>query len=824
MITRIHVLRSDTPDAVIRPRLVTTLKPHHSPVTTSCIDGTGTLLATGAADGGLKVWDLGSGFVTHDFHGQAGVVTATCFFDVSSISKHRQKPPGFRKQPFARNGISAVEGLTLGCRLAGGGQDGKVRIWDLHTKHCLGVLDAHVSVITSLDYCGEENTLVSGSRDKTVLVWGTHDWKLRKTIPVLEVVESCGFLMQGSLIFTGGEQGRVRLWSSSSGKELTQDGPVGGQTDGIIDIRHHETLPFLLSVRADNTLAIHSLAAIKSTGTPLPTPSLPVTRRISGTHDEVIDLAYLGPDRSMLAVATNLEYLRVISTSAGLTKLTDSAPSVAMGAEYFGADVAELRGHTDIILCLDVDWSGHWLVTGAKDNTARLWRIDASNNSFSCHASFLGHAESIGAISLPQAKPSAGSQAHARPLDHPPEFLLTGSQDKTVKRWNTTSVLGSSTMLGRAFYTRKAHEKDINAIDVNGNNSLFATASQDKTVKIWSVEDGEVLGVLRGHRRGVWDVKFSSQAVPSLAAAGGRGLIMTGSGDKTVKIWNVSDCNCLLTLEGHTNTVLKVLWLAPEAQGTRADGRDVLVASAGGDGLVKVWDVRSGETACTLDNHTDRVWALTNHIGAGTLVSGGGDGIITFWQNTTMATRMAAADALTVRVEQDQNLQNFIRSGDYRKALMLALHMNQPGRLLALFRHVLGIETHGQHSLSGNNAVDDVLATLTDGQLHVLLSKIRDWNTSAGTAQIAQRVLRALIRLHSAARFLQLNLTVSEGTDISLRDVLVALSAYTERHYQKTEGLIDESYVLDFALKEMDEVFGDRLDAIDGDLETQMED
>ena len=53
---------------------------------------------------------------------------------------------------------------------------------------------------------------------------------------------------------------------------------------------------------------------------------------------------------------------------------------------------------------------------------------------------------------------------------------------------------------------------------------------------------------------------------------------------------------------------------------------------SGGDGLVKVWTIRTGECVTTLDGHTDRVWALTTALDGGGVVSGGGDSIVTFWK------------------------------------------------------------------------------------------------------------------------------------------------------------------------------------------------
>ncbi|OCK74705.1 WD40 repeat-like protein [Lepidopterella palustris CBS 459.81] len=799
---------SPTEQYSIRAELLRTLKPHTTPVLTSVIDTTGTLIATGGTDGIVKVWDIRRGFVTHTFHGHGGVISALHFFQVETSTHEHEVLAKQRRNKERRKGregdvleTDAAEDTTLGFRLASGAEDGKIRIWNLHKRTSAAILDSHVSAVRSLDFCAQENALVSGSRDKTVIVWDARTWKVRSTIPILEGVESAGFLLNGEVIFTGGQNGRLRLWAMTGGMEITREQEAGTETDGILDIIHHSGLPHVLSVHADQTLVLHSLQPLETLLTNDTLPPLPIIRRISGTHDEVIDLAYVGSDRSLLALATNLEDIRIIS----LTSSTPQAVNEAAEGKYFGADVAVLRGHEDIIICLDVDWSGHWLATGAKDNTARLWQLDPEHNSYTCYATFTGHAESLGAISLPHSPPPTASPAFTNPLDHPPKFMITGSQDKTVKRWEISS---SNKRASRATYTRKAHDKDINAIDINPTSLLFASASQDRTVKIFSTEEGETQGVLRGHRRGVWSVKFAPKDTPTIAdGSSNRGYVATGSGDKTVKIWNLADYSCLLTLEGHTNNVLKVVWLPLHPLDAR-DKRGAQVASAGADGLVKVWDTASGEVSCTLDNHSDRVWALAAHPTSNALVSGGADSIITFWEDTTSASMDAAATAETERVELDQKLQNFAHAGNYRDAITLALQLNQPGRLLALFKSVVEGETQEAGSLSGSFAVDEVLASLADEQIFKLLLRIRDWNTNARTAPVAQRVLWVLVKKYPAGRLARLRpLGKVEGKG-SLRDVVDGLKAYTERHYRRMECLIDESYLLDFTLGEMDEIAG----------------
>lgn len=781
--------------------LARSLRPHTSPVVTLAVDRTGTLLATGGADGVVKIWDIRAGYTTHTFHGHGGVVSALHFFQIEVTGKQESSESSKkRKRRKSRQGEddanSEKSESSVEYRLASGAEDGKIRIWDLHKRKSAAVLDSHVSVVRSLAYSSTASTLVSGSRDKTLILWDATRWKSLRTLPALEGVESVGFAAEGQITFSGGENGRIRLWSASTGQEITREQEPGTETDAIVDILHHATLDYLISVHADQVLNFHSLESLPVAATGEPIDPLPIVRRVSGTHDEVIDLAYVGADKSLLALNTNSEDVRIVTLKA-----SEPNESNTKEGKYFGADVAVMKGHEDLIISLDVDWSGHWIATGSKDNTARLWRIDPENDSYTCAAVLTGHAESLGAIALPHSVPPTSSPAYTDPLSHPPPFIITGSQDRTVKRWDTSKDMKQRL---RAKYTRKAHDKDINSVDIDPTGTLFASASQDRTVKIYSAAEGEAVGVLRGHRRGVWTVKFQPKESQA-PNAGSKGLIATGSADKTVKIWSLSDYSCLLTLEGHSNSVLKLAWLPYHPVDAR-DKRGPQVASAAGDGLVKIWDTTSGETMTTLDNHTDRVWALAAHPTTGALISGGADSVITFWRDTTQATLQAATNEETQRVELEQQLENHAYAGNYREAITLALQMDQPGRLFSLFKSVVETETPDEGSLSGLLAVDTVLASLADEQLYKLLLRLRDWNTNVRSAPVAQKILWTLVKSYPASRLAGLKPPGKVGAKGSVKDVLDAIRAYSERHYRRVEELVDESYLLDFTLNEMDDV------------------
>jgi U3 small nucleolar RNA-associated protein 13 len=220
-----------------------------------------------------------------------------------------------------------------------------------------------------------------------------------------------------------------------------------------------------------------------------------------------------------VALATNSPLIRVYNTSS--------------------LDARLLPSHADTVLCLDASPDGTVLASASKDKSARLWMLSSANHAsemdWSCVAVAEGHAESIGALAL--SRKDAPS----------PRFMFTGSQDRTVKMWDISNVKSASSEEPeklKSLLTLKVHDKDINSLDVAPNDKLLATGSQDKTANIYEVEfvpgakakgSLKLLGTCKGHKRGVWCVKFSRT----------ERFVATASGDKSIKLWSLNDFSCL---------------------------------------------------------------------------------------------------------------------------------------------------------------------------------------------------------------------------------------------------------------------------------------
>lgn len=98
-----------------------------------------------------------------------------------------------------------------------------------------------------------------------------------------------------------------------------------------------------------------------------------------------------------------------------------------------------------------------------------------------------------------------------------------------------------------------------------------------------------------------------------------------------------------------------------------------------------------------------------------------------------------------------------MRNKDYLNAILLALSLEQPFRLLSLFRNVMEMRSDMEDdSITGSAAVDKVLAELGPENLEKLLTYIRDWNTNAKHAYIAQTVLNAILASHASEEIVSL--------------------------------------------------------------------
>ncbi|KAJ1330692.1 hypothetical protein BSLG_009144 [Batrachochytrium salamandrivorans] len=684
---------------------------HEAPVLAMEFDSTSTLVATGSADSTVKVWDVDRGYCTHNFKGHGGIV---------SVVKFHPDPKRLL--------------------LVSGSDDCKICLWDLTSRECQAALSSHVSIIRGLDFSPDGQFLFSGSRDKVINKWDLDALELTNTFPIFETVEGLAVVEHNGqhVLCTGGDKGILRLWDMNTGELVLSQSAETHSRYEISGMIWSPTTDTVVALTSDQNLLFYSASTLCR------------TRQIAGYNEEVLDICFIGETDTHLAVITNTEQIRVYNL------------------EKRDCDI--IFGHNDIVLCVASFSQGKHMVTGSKDRTAIVWKVDLSANSAERYTQIgtcVGHTEPVTAVSA--SFPGAAKQ-----------FVVTGSQDRTIKLWDidvATSGLKDDVRF-KTLFTFQAHDKDIQSIAVAPNNKMFVSGALDRTAKLWSVADGSLLGTFKGHKRGIWCVKFSPIDQ----------VVATSSTDKSIKLWNIHDFSCIKTFEGHLNTVLNVAFLSAGMQ----------LLSTGSDGLVKLWTIKDNACIATLDNHNDRIWGLAVDSSEQRVLSGSSDSTITVWRDVTVEEKEEQEQQSAERIIKEQDLSLFLLRHDYRSAVLLAMQLDQPYRILTILSDLRKKATSILPCQTSNDSVATTTADLDPSSVTGSLS-LDGLFQNLPPASTTQALLYLILRGYSPSVLIALP---------KANEILQGLLPYTERHFVHANELLKKSHVLEYTLNYMDNLMG----------------
>jgi WD40 repeat protein len=448
----------------------------------------------------LRVWDVPTGAEREPCVGHTAAITAVAF-----------RPDG--------SSIVSVAG------------DATLRVWDADTSTPLAVWSTSGGPAASVAVRPDVSAAAIGSTDGGLrlldLVTGEERLLVREhSGPVTAVA----FSPDGSTLVSGSIDASARLYSVAVGSDRVR---YRAHTADVQSLDFAPTGRWLASGSAYGSLALY------------PAPGeLPDRWHAGGT---VLAAAY-SPDGKQLAVGCKERNVVVVWDLAS------------------GQVRRVFWGHAGGVLAVAWSRDGRTVASGSEDGTVRLW--DATSGA--AGPVLRGHAGTVNSVAF---NPDGG-------------YLVSGSFDRTVRVWPVSETGAPADPI-----TVGEHDGYVLSVAWSADGRTLASAGADHVIKLWELPDGararattsrssaaarrirvRELGLLVGHTSHVYSVAFSADGT----------RLISGSNDRTMRIWDVPGRRSLAIVPAHSAKVLAVA----------CDPRGELVASSAEDGSVRVWSLR----------------------------------------------------------------------------------------------------------------------------------------------------------------------------------------------------------------------------------------
>ncbi|CAN6605169.1 mitochondrial division protein 1 [Trichomonascus vanleenenianus] len=235
-----------------------------------------------------------------------------------------------------------------------------------------------------------------------------------------------------------------------------------------------------------------------------------------------------------------------------------------------GDEIRTIEAHTESVTSLDFDIPFGTMVSAALDDTVKVWS--------------LSQGEQIGSLE--------GHNASVKCLQVEDNYVMTGSMDATLKLWDLNNIDNDEDLLVDSY---EAHLGEITALHFYDNT--LVSGSADKTIRQWDMQTGkclQTLDVLWASAQSTTNVPLGDSKWRAKQTTVGQGgdfvgalqcydaALASGTADGIVRLWDLRSGQVIRSLIGHTGAV------------TCLQFDDMHLATGSQDRSIRIWDLRTG--------------------------------------------------------------------------------------------------------------------------------------------------------------------------------------------------------------------------------------
>ncbi|CAG9318217.1 unnamed protein product [Blepharisma stoltei] len=396
--------------------------------------------------------------------------------------------------------VSSVKFSLLNTKIAAGGKDAIIKIWEMDSWNLLHVLSGHEQPVTGIAFLNNDEWLVSSSHDSTIKIWliESNNYEISLSEHKGEIN---GLIADENNIYSIGKDWRLMVWPIPKTNKRSM---LSGHETDITNILISSTRQQIFCFTSDNKVTVWNY--------------------ITEEKVETIDMnftaytAAMTPDEKSIIGWT-------LDSRLGIYDITTKTTS------FF-----ELTEEILVSLIMISPDGSHIVIGEEASKAVKVYSFDTTLK-LALKGSFSGHDVDLSCLAM------------TRDLI----YLFSGDESGEIIKYDVRNIFSPPTInetkgeiaakgtieVVDTQFKLSGHHASISDMKISKDNTHMASGSYDKTIRVWNLAKNNCIKTIQHHTNRISSLYFTNN---------GEHLMAT-SLDNTVSIWNYSNYTLLTTFK-----------------------------------------------------------------------------------------------------------------------------------------------------------------------------------------------------------------------------------------------------------------------------------